>query len=105
MLAVYENIDLGLVSTLKQVTPSSGSRPLDLLSANHPVFLLDPLQDDMVYVYHAFGVHALDLSPLLRDLSSALKEDEDNKKLEKKLQQPTTTNVKPILNTFSVQRG
>ncbi len=106
MFAVYESIDLGLVSTLKQVTTPSGSKPLlDLLSANYPVFLLDPLHDDMVYVYHAFGVHALDISPVLRDLSLTLKMDDDDNTLKNKLEAPTTTNVRPVLNTFSIQRG
>jgi len=106
MLAVYETIDLALLSTLNQVTPISGSKHLrELLHANHPVFLLDPLHDDMIYVYHAFGVHALDISPVLRGLAAALRGDEDDTKLKSKLEEPTMTNVRPILDTFSVERG
>lgn len=107
MLAVYESIDLGLVSAMTQSSTSPGSKGLlDLLLANQPVFLLDPLHDDMVYVYHAFGVHALDISPVLKGLASTLKEeDDDDAKLKKKLVDPVMTNVRPILNTFSVQRG
>jgi nucleoporin NUP82 len=106
MLAVYESIDLGLVSAMTQVSTAPGSKPLlDLLSANHPVFLLDPLHDDMIYVYHAFGAHALDISPVLKGLALALKEDDDDAKLKTKLEEPLMTNVRPILNTFSVQKG
>src|SRR5258708_6680682 len=100
MLALYESIDLGLVSALNQVSTPPGSKPfLELLSANHPVFLLDPLRDDMVYVYHAFGAHALDISPVLKGLASTLKDDDDAK-LKAKLEDPVMTNVRPILNTF-----
>lgn len=104
MLAVYESIDLGLVSAMVQVSTPPDSKPLlDLLSANHPTFLLDPLHDDMVYVYHAFGAHALDISPVLKGLASAL--DDDDTKLKTKLEDPVMTNVRPILNTFSIQKG
>ncbi|KAF9535116.1 hypothetical protein CPB83DRAFT_781213 [Crepidotus variabilis] len=107
MLAVFESIDLGLIQQLKQVstTQQTSNSVLDLLSANHPIFFLDPLHDDMVYVYHAFGVHGLDISPVLRGLSAALKDGDDEEKLIQKLEDPATTNVRPILNTFSVQRG
>ncbi|KAJ3517544.1 hypothetical protein NLJ89_g434 [Agrocybe chaxingu] len=107
MLAVYESIDLGLISMLNEVTVDSKTKSvLDLLRANHPVFLVDPLHDDMIYVYHAFGVHALDISPVLQSLSAALKEgSEDASILEKSLGKSTTTNVRPLLNTFSVERG
>ncbi|CAA7259542.1 unnamed protein product [Cyclocybe aegerita] len=107
MLAVYESIDLGLISMLNEVTVDSKTKSmLDLLRANHPVLLVDPLHDDMVYVYHAFGVHALDISPVLQSLSAALKEEsEDESILEKSLGKSTATNVRPLLNTFSVERG
>ncbi|KAF4619426.1 hypothetical protein D9613_005509 [Agrocybe pediades] len=106
MLAVYETIDLGLVEMLNQVTPESDGVPLlDLLNGNHPVFLLDPLHDDMLYLYHAFGVHALDISPVLQNLAASLREDgEDDAMLTKGLEKAPTTNVQPILNTFSVER-
>ncbi|KAF8974369.1 hypothetical protein BDZ97DRAFT_1900053 [Flammula alnicola] len=106
MLAVYETIDLGLITMLNQVTvdPTSTSL-LELLHGNHPVFLLDPLHDDMVYVYHAFGVHALDISPVLQNLAAALREeDEDESVLQKALEKSTMTNVQPIISTFSVER-
>lgn len=107
MLAVYETIDFGLVSTLSDPsTVQSNSTPLlDLLSYNHPTFLLDPLHDDTVYVYHAFGVHVLDVAPVLQSLTSALRtDDEDESVLKAGLQESVMSNVQTILNTFSVER-
>jgi nucleoporin NUP82 len=107
MLAVYETIDFGLVSTLKDLStvPPNSTPLLDLLHSNHPTFLLDPLHDDTVYVYHALGVHALDVASVLQSLSSALRtDDEDESVLTEGLQKSVMTNVQPILNTFSVER-
>lgn len=106
MLAVYETIDLGLVSTLNSISPAPNQPPsLDLLTGNHPTFLTDPIHDDVVYVYHAFGVHALDIGPLLQGLSAALRaDDESEKSLTSALQRSLGTVVKPILTTFSVER-
>ncbi|KAF9483973.1 hypothetical protein BDN70DRAFT_873108 [Pholiota conissans] len=105
MLAVYESIDLGLVKGLTELTSNTLSPLTELLQANHPVFLSDPLHDDLVYVYHAFGVHVLDIAPVLESLSTALREEtEDESILKKALERETTTNVRPILSTFSVER-
>ncbi|PBL02649.1 hypothetical protein ARMGADRAFT_1050264 [Armillaria gallica] len=102
MLAVYETIDLGLVSKLWSLSPEL----LDLLQGNHPVFVVDPIHDDTIYVYHAFGVHALHLEPVLQSLTSALRanDDEVDATLTEALQQSTVTNVQPILSTFSVEK-
>jgi nucleoporin NUP82 len=106
MLATYESIDLGLVKGLNELTSNRDMTPLtELLQANHPIFLLDPLHDDRVYVYHAFGVHALDIAPVLENLSAALREEnEDESVLKKALEKETMTNVRPILSTFSIER-
>jgi nucleoporin NUP82 len=104
MLAVYETIDLGLVSTLGQISgPPSDSPVLDLLQGNHPVFLTDPIHDDTVYVYHAFGVHSLDIGPVLQSLAIALR-TEDDTSLDARVQNSAGTSVHPILTTFSVER-
>lgn len=102
MLAVYETIDLGLVSKLWSLSPEL----LDLLQGNHPVFVVDPIHDDTIYVYHAFGVHALHLEPVLQSLTSALRANDDDvdATLTEALQQSTVTNVQPILSTFSVEK-
>lgn len=103
MLAVYETIDLGLVNMLMQYKEST---LVDLLQGNHPVFLTDPIHDDTVYVYHAFGVHALDISPVLENLSQALRIEEGSAdaKLQSTLEQCAQTKVRPILTTFSIER-
>lgn len=103
MLAVYECIDLGLISMLKQTSPDACI--LDLLQVNHPVLLRDPIHDDTVYVYHAFGVHALDFGDLLQCLSNGLRADDDEGfALNQALQKSEGTHVTPILNTYSVDR-
>lgn len=106
MLSVYETIDLGLLNTLNDLEEKKDSPPpIELLQGNHPVFLLDPLHDELVYVYHAFGVHALDVSPVLQSLAAALREEsEDETLLQQTLEKATMTDVRPILNTFSVER-
>ncbi|KAI0796551.1 nuclear pore component-domain-containing protein [Abortiporus biennis] len=102
MLAVYETIDLGLVFNL------SRSSAKELLQGNHPVFLRDPIQDETVYVYHAFGVHALLLGPLLRNLAAALRDDNSNDGTEDGLVTALGNSgsvvVQPLLTTFSVER-
>lgn len=103
MLAVYETIDLGLVSTLGQISAPPDDPPLDLLQGNHPVFLADPIHDDTVYVYHAFGVHTLDIGPVLQSLAIALRA-EDDASLDARVRNSAGTAVHPILTTFSVER-
>ncbi|KAF8914080.1 hypothetical protein CPB84DRAFT_1832863 [Gymnopilus junonius] len=106
VLATYETIDLGVVEMLAQVIVHGKSGALlDLIPGSHPVFLPDPLHDDMVYVYHAFGVHALDISPVLQHLTASLREEnEDESLLKENLEEDATTSVMPILNTFSAGR-
>lgn len=106
MFAVYETIDLGLVSALDQPSGLADSSVLDLLQGNHPVFLTDPIHDDTVYVYHAFGVHALYLGPMLQTLGAALRaeDDEEGTELTGALNKCTETNVQPVLTTYSVER-
>jgi nucleoporin NUP82 len=92
---------------LKQTSPlSSGTPILDLLQANHPVLLMDPIHDDTVYVYHAFGVHVLDFGDLLQCLTSGLRaDDDDGVALNQALQKSAGTHVVPLLNTYSVDEG
>ncbi|KAN0132495.1 hypothetical protein V8E53_009511 [Lactarius tabidus] len=102
MLAVYETIDLGLIKVLSTIQPPS----LDLLQGNSPVFLADPIHEDTVYVYHAFGVHAIHLDKMLRSLSSALHSVTGGAEdaLLTALRSPVTAEVQPIVTTFSVER-
>lgn len=105
MFAVYETIDLGVISMLKGPPSSSTSSSLALLQANHPVIFPDPIHDDTVYIYHAFGVHSLEFGGLLCNLTTALRADDDQgAALANVLENPVGTHVSPILNTFSFQR-
>lgn len=107
MLAVYETIDLGIITNLNKVSStSSDSSLLELIEGNHPVFLRDPIQDETVYVYHAFGVHALQLGGVLQALGAALRDDdnEGEEELTKAVEESGGTMVLPILSTFSVER-
>ncbi|KAL0581995.1 hypothetical protein V5O48_000053 [Marasmius crinis-equi] len=99
MLAVYESIDLGLVSLLNSLTSSTSNHSnLDLLQGNHPVLISDPVHLDTLYVYHAFGVHALNLRPVLQNLLPIDEETNQN------LQLTAETTVQPVLSTFSIER-
>src|ERR1700720_1362908 len=107
MFAVYETIDLGLVSSLNRIsTPPTDPSIMNLLQGNHPVFHTDPIHDDTIYVYHAFGVHALHLGQMLQNLAAALRTDgdKDRPELAAALQNCGGTIVQPILTTFSVER-
>lgn len=107
MLAVYETIDLGLVSTLRQISVNPNEPPLlSLLEGNHPAFLTDPIHDDTIYVYHAFGVHVIQLGPVLQSLAIALRTEDDSAgtSLDATLEQSAGASVRPILTTFSIER-
>ncbi len=105
MLAVYETIDLGILSSIKTVSTAPQEPELmNILQANHPVFLLDPIHGDTVYVYHAFGVHVLQIEPVLQHLAVALRREDDDAALDSALQNPVETLVRPLLTTFSVER-
>ena len=102
MLAVYESINLGLLESLSQ-TSSDGQSEISLLEGNHPVFLLDPIHDDTVYVYHAFGVHIVNFGPVLQHLANALKEEKEER-LTSALGKKCHSLVRHILTTYSVER-
>jgi len=106
MLAAYEAVDLGIVSTLQKVAASASHRLLDLIEGNHPVLYLDPINQDTVYVYHAFGIHALQFESLLRSLALALRDDSSESggsSLDTSLQTCKGTEVRPIISTFDIE--
>ncbi|KAI5119910.1 hypothetical protein M0805_003714 [Coniferiporia weirii] len=104
MLAVYEVIDLGLISALSLGSANPNPTAVDLLQHNHTVFHPDPIHDDTVYAYHAFGVHALNLNPIFQNLAAAMKE-EDEKTLIETVQTSACTSVQAILSTYSIEQG
>lgn len=101
MFAVYETVDLGVVSALNKIDPSLG-----ILQGNHPVFVPDPIHGDSLYLYHAFGVQALNFRALLEGLTAALQDENDDKDgaLQEELKKEQGIEVTPILSTFSVER-
>ena len=73
-LAVYETIDLGLLPSIE-----SSASALDV----DPTVVVDPLYEDTLYVYHAFGVHCIVLRRWMDALSEALAvKDEDKRDTE-----------------------
>lgn len=102
MFAVYETMDLGIVSMLNRIDPSL----LDILQGNHPIFVPDPIHGDSLYLYHAFGVQALNFRALLEGLTAALQEENDDKDgaLREELKKEQGIEITPILSTFSVER-
>ncbi|KAH9943317.1 uncharacterized protein BXZ73DRAFT_40479 [Epithele typhae] len=113
MLVTYETIDLGIIAGLQKASDlpqvpneSEESKLLDLLQGNSPVFLCDPIHSDTVYVYHAFGVHVLNLGPLLRGIISLIHDSEEDSSqvIGDKLATVQSTEVQPILLTFSVEQ-
>jgi len=102
MFAVYETVDLGIVSTLKEVDPSL----LDILQGNHPVFVANAVHGDSLYLYNAFGVQALNFRALLEGLATALQDENDDKDgaLQEELKREQGVEVTSILSTFSVER-
>jgi nucleoporin NUP82 len=105
MLAMYETIDLGLVSMLSRISSSL----LDLLQGNHPLFLVDPIHEGVIHIYHAFGVHSVHLGPMLHSITAALRAgdeegDEDDRLLTTALEKAAGTVVRSVLNTLSFER-
>lgn len=102
MIAVYETIDLGIVSSL---SADSGPKTesLELLEGNHITFYPDPIHDDTIYAYHAFGVHVLNLNPIFQNLAAAMKEEDENT-LKDTVQNSAHTSVQAVLDTYSIER-
>jgi len=107
MLAVYETIDLGLVHLNSHAADREFEPISDLLSGNHPVLFADTGRDNTIYIYHAFGVHALYVGDVLRSIVDALsadEEDESSSALHGALSKSTESTVFNLLSTFSAER-
>jgi nucleoporin NUP82 len=53
-------------------TASTGTDDTELYA--HPVFVTDQGREEVVYIYHAFGVHLLDLSNVIQITTRALRD-------------------------------
>ena len=99
MFSVYETIDLG---TLSQLEGMSDEAKMEILEKNNVTFYPDPIHNDTIYAYHAFGVHVLNLSPIFQHLAAAIKEENEDA-VNKLMQKSANTSVQAIVNTYSVQ--
>jgi nucleoporin NUP82 len=63
VLAACETLNLGLASSFQ---PDQDCSSLDSNALN---FVADPIYPEVVYIYHAFGVHSVSLLPVLEALS------------------------------------
>ncbi|EJD01179.1 uncharacterized protein FOMMEDRAFT_110790 [Fomitiporia mediterranea MF3/22] len=102
-LTAYETIDLAIVSSVLSTSDSSNTTGLQLIEGNHLTFYADPIHDDTIYAYHAFGVHVLNLNAIFENLAAAMKEEDENV-LKDTMQHSTNTTVQPILVTYSVEQ-
>lgn len=91
-----------MVSSLSSAFGGLSASALELLESNHVVFYPDPLHDDTIYAYHAFGVHVLNLHSIFKNLAAAMKEENEDA-LVRTIQNSTKTSVQAILNSFSVE--
>ncbi|EJD53549.1 hypothetical protein AURDEDRAFT_80006 [Auricularia subglabra TFB-10046 SS5] len=101
LFTVFETIDLGLIPALNKAGMNSFE---DVLSANFPLFHIDPLYNDTIYVYHSFGVHCLLLRRWVNMLLGALHgEDkgEDAARVESSVEKARGTDAFCILDSFS----
>lgn len=62
----------GTASRGLQTLLTSATLPQRFLLHNHPIFVLDPIYEDAVFMYHSFGVHAIWLG-WIEDLRFAFK--------------------------------
>lgn len=99
MFVVYECIDLGILEAL----PTSEDARFRFINNNHIEFYPDPVHDDMIYAYHGFGIHVLNLNSIFQHLASSVKQDDDER-LERTIATPAQTSIQAILSTYSVGR-
>lgn len=96
--AVYESIDLGLLSEIKSAEGQSGSLAsrYAILVNDPPTILLDPFDHATFYIHHALGVHRVSVAPWVNALTAALDANEPEK-----LEQFWTSEIKSE-NTWAV---
>ncbi|CUA70126.1 hypothetical protein RSOLAG22IIIB_00473 [Rhizoctonia solani] len=85
MLAVFESIKLGIFDPPKSTTASTSASlalvraPASSSSAQSipPIFVLDPLRADRIFVTHSRGVHRLDMRGWATKIAGALRGSSD----------------------------
>lgn len=106
-LIVYETIDLGLSPTATSPGSRKASNDNELksflqpLETNWPVMTTDPIYQDMVFIYHSFGVHSLNmanwLQPLIRSMQTGIDE-----RIDSIIQKGLATEVSGLFDTSSI---
>ncbi|PWN35586.1 uncharacterized protein FA14DRAFT_44270 [Meira miltonrushii] len=98
MLFVYESIDLGILSALKDVQDFEHA-----LRSNPVRFVLDPLYSDFIYVHHLTGAHVIGISRWSNQIAQALNSDSSTtdvaSSLERLLHHKIPSDVACIVNT------
>lgn len=96
MLFVYESIDLGILSALKDVQDFEHA-----LRSNPVRFVLDPLNSDFIYIHHLAGAHVIGINRWSNQIAKALNEDNSNSatSLERALHHKIPSDVACIVNT------
>ncbi|MCO5565645.1 hypothetical protein L7F22_019319 [Adiantum nelumboides] len=101
LLLVYESIDLGILSSLKNVQDFEHA-----LRSNPVRFVLDPLYSDFIYVHHLAGAHVIGISRWSNQIAQALESDNNNSgvsavasSLERVLHHKIPSEVACIVNT------
>ena len=106
-LVVYETIDLGLLSTLREELPTATpSKIAEIVENNWTTVAKDPLYSDTLYIHHSLGAHCLLLSNWLDELAlSAVSPEEDavilQNEVERSLKTRKETEVLWILKTIT----
>lgn len=99
-LFVYESIDLGILSALKDVQDFEHA-----LRSNSVRFVLDPLYSDFIYVHHLTGAHVIGISRWSNQIAQALNSDSASdasavtSSLERLLHHKVPSDVACIVNT------
>ncbi|KIJ37458.1 hypothetical protein M422DRAFT_60999 [Sphaerobolus stellatus SS14] len=100
-LLVYETIDLGLTGIIS-MDDSVHKEYQEVLRLNRPVFMTDPIYQDVLYLYHSFGVHSLNMNGWLQPLVTSMRQGVEQQ-VEELVTKNKGTEVIRLLNTTSPQ--
>ena len=98
-LTVYESVDLGITTTLREISPAL----LSFVKDNYCHFHIDPLYAGRVYISHSFGVHVIDMRSWMHTISHVLAGENDIRLVEA-LRNTGGSEVSHLLNTLSAEQ-
>ncbi|KAH7105499.1 hypothetical protein BKA62DRAFT_766862 [Auriculariales sp. MPI-PUGE-AT-0066] len=99
-LTVFESIDLGTCETLRVAGCTDIA---EATAQNYPLFQVDPVYSDTVYVYHSFGIHCLWLRRWVTAILAAIGPNASQSP--KALPEALTTDVICMLDTTQRDTG